>query len=1340
MSDGESKAAVTMVRGAPATRYEGQAPATSRYAMGGIFVPHGPVVLHGVAHELGERLQGVATGQAELFGLRDRADVVLKVYFAGRNPKGRATKEMLERYQAIRSPHLMRLLDFGFGADGLEGQYDWELLELLEPLRSPLEDGPRDAWLEQRLAPALGSAAEALLSAALVHCDIKPANLMQRPSTGEIVLVDIGSVKGVNADTRESVTTLVATTSAYAAPELLRKHVNEKTDAFSIGMTLFEFAQPGSLSSPRDKEVIARISRGQPVLDRLGSAPRLCDLVNGLTRGDLTARWGCEEFRQWVSGKQVVAPTPELSLPTIKWRKQQISTVPALLQVMADEAAFWSMCEDEGDLPYTLRQWVHVLHDDTVGAALSRLVKRCLADGEPALGVTAIRRVLVPDGPFSVKGRQFGGTPAGAVDAIRAAGAVPADVEVALRLWAHAEKTSPGARVLFRLVLARDAEGSRVELHTGRLASLTGWEGAKLLRQVREAVGPIPAAKIEAAAHRVLSLVPIGSEAGAWRHDLALPALLVADEAEHPETWDVWHAARSAVGGAVVQGAFVLDAAVRNLSPVTLREIWDWEPGEYWLDEVCPEVAQIDYAEEAVQAILWAGAKLRRRVQEEFGPIPRAEIESAARTVLSLVPIGTATGAWQHDLALPALLVPDEADHPETWDVWDAARSAVGGAVVGGKLVLDAAVRDLSPVTLRELWEWEPGEYWLNEVCPEVDGIDDTEEAVQAILWASGRRWLVGDTFEIHVPKELEDVANSSRVTRWLAKDATHAERLVAWATESGLLGREQRKAVGAEWLLTGNQLLWAAGGRSVSLLGWVLRNPAELAEISPPDRARLLDDSVVLAWLSRLGAPWETVPGLRPEVRGQVLRWFAGLHTLESSLPGRDFSIDGISRDPHREVPRLMRENLELVFAWLLRVTGSVGWESSKLPSTGESKVLCNDIVARLREIDPAYTVFVRHPDKGGMEYRVLEWDQIGTASLVHVAAAECQGCRPPECRCVVTSRCNCVWLRALATEMRVGLIIQQKLHGFVKLRDIQVIHNKSKDGLVEHLLLGNLTEIVSFARQAASERAIPQVASERAIPVKRYVDIQPEPSSSLEAYRSRIQGVTIRWVHYARGTADGLSWMLQAFILVQVFSTSIGICNELILSDKANNPPFLAALVFAFAKFIYLAITAFWFGGGISLMFSIIAFVFSVFSKWSFIDLICVSTQLELSLLFIACLVPWHEADDHWLTTSGVVNSVLRLSLAGVALASIKSDFSERGVKLFGIIDSLGINADSVAWSSGLAVVACLYVVSIPLFEAWLRQRRATVAYRRAMLAKSLRADIDALATKIRVRVRFY
>ena len=641
MSDGESKAAVTMVRGAPATRYEGNSAGKAlRLAAGDEVTVHAEQAeAAGAARATSFRVERLlsttSSGQACVCQVRDPAGAAfaLKVYHGERDAKVRPSEELLARYAALKHPNLVSVRAHGYGADGIEGAYDWELLELLEPLRFPQEDGPRDAWLEQRLAPALGAAAEVLLSAALVHCDIKPANVMQRPSTGEIVLVDIGSLKGVNAETKESVTE-VATTSAYAAPELLRKHVNEKTDAFSIGMTLFEFAQPGSLSSPRDKEVVARISRGQPVLDRLGSAPRLCDLVNGLTRGDLTARWGCEEFRQWVSGKQVAAPAPEIKLPVIKWRKQQISTVPALLEVMADETAFWSMCEDEGDLPHTLRQWVHTLHDETVGAALSRLVKRCLTKDDLHLGVSAIRRVLVPTGAFTVNGKLFDGTPSGALEAIRGAGQVTADVEIALRLWAH-DDPDGAAAALLALLPAEQASKPQtkrggMELRTGCMAPPGGWEGAKFWLRLRGALlapaspsvagsiatklrdelrGRALEAELKPRLSDVIRAVPVGTPDGPWTADLEVVALLLPDASEVPTKWEAWRAAKRTQAVVAFGETVISDHALEEQEPAQIRALWDWPPGNELLRGRFPQSRDAQVTDAGVETVLWASGR-----------------------------------------------------------------------------------------------------------------------------------------------------------------------------------------------------------------------------------------------------------------------------------------------------------------------------------------------------------------------------------------------------------------------------------------------------------------------------------------------------------------------------------------------------------------------------------------------------------------------------------------------------------------------------------------------------------------------------------------------------------
>jgi hypothetical protein len=612
-SDGEDRA--------PATAVRGQAPATTRHATGGLFVPHGPVLLHGVAHELGDKLSVAATGQAELFGLRDRADVVLKVYFAGRDPNARPSREILQRYQGLRSPHLVRLLGFGYGADGLDGQHDWELLERLEEVRVPEEEGARLAWIASSVVPAVRGAIDALLSHHLVHCDVKPENLMRRGSTGDLVLVDIGSLKEIDPQNRTSVTTVLSTTNAYAAPELLRQHVNDKTDAFALGMLLLKLVNPSLLTPPADKEIVARITENKPVIDAIPLAPRLTDLLNGLTRSAVSARWGVGELAIWCSGGTVSKVDSAPTLPPMRVQGRQITSVEELLSFMQDEGAFWGVCEDEGALPFTLRQWVNQLHDDEVGAALSRLVKRCLTEGKQEVGLVAVRRVLVPRAPLSVRGRQLAPTEDALSDFIARTGEVTADMEIALRVWSHRADAGRAARVL-ELVAPNSgdsddpvgtAKRKRFDLFSGIGTISKDWAGAKIrCNLLRDSDGRLPAAELDAAAETIVAAVLVGSADGPWPRDLLPVAMLNPEASVAPECWRVVglavrrrHALLVPVTHAQGLTPMRLDAAgIKTASSQLLTSVCGWPPGKSWLQEVFGISEQVGDAEGVAEQVL----------------------------------------------------------------------------------------------------------------------------------------------------------------------------------------------------------------------------------------------------------------------------------------------------------------------------------------------------------------------------------------------------------------------------------------------------------------------------------------------------------------------------------------------------------------------------------------------------------------------------------------------------------------------------------------------------------------------------------------------------------------
>jgi hypothetical protein len=740
---------------APETAVRGQAPATTRHATGGIFVPHGPVLLHGVAHELGDKLSVAATGQAELFGLRDRADVVLKVYFAGRNPKARATKEMLERYQAIRSPHLMRLLDFGFGADGLDGQHDWELLERLEEMVAPAVDETRLGWIAATVVPAVRASIDALLSQHLVHCDVKRGNLMRRGSSGDLVLVDIGSLKEIDPVNRTSVTTVLSTTTVYAAPELLRHHVNDTTDAFALGMLLLDLVNPALIAPPADKEVVARITENKPVVDVIPTAPRLTDLINGLTRNAVSARWGVGELAIWCSGGTVSKADSARTLPPMRVQGRQITAVDELLSFMQDEGAFWGVCEDEGDLPFTLRQWVNQLHDDEVGAALSRLVKRCLTEGKQEVGLVAVRRVLVPRAPLSVRGRQLAPTEDALSDFIARTGEVTVDMEIALRVWSHRADAGRAARVL-ELVAPNSgdsddpvgtAKRKRFDLYSGIGTISKDWAGAKIrCSLLRGSDGRLPAAELDAAAESVLAAVPVGSSDGSWTGDLLPVAVLFPHASSTPSRWAAVAAAiqhhQAVLLGDSYRTTFALRLEANGVStapPALLRHISGWPPGAAWLRMYLGSTSSSDDGESTAEQVLCVTQRPWLLAGERVLEAPEAlrvgnAMDDLMRWFGGDVNRGGRIASWfqRHaasELKTAATANPVSRAHTLLWS------AGLRDAWLGTELfTADRVVASLDKITLNRLASAQNplALHWLKRVVGEVEW--DSPDTINAIV------------------------------------------------------------------------------------------------------------------------------------------------------------------------------------------------------------------------------------------------------------------------------------------------------------------------------------------------------------------------------------------------------------------------------------------------------------------------------------------------------------------------------------------------------------------------------------------------------------------------------
>jgi len=90
--------------------------------------------------------------------------------------------------------------------------------------------------------------------AAIIHCDIKPANLLI--VGGGVQVCDYGVAKALGQDIRK---TLAAGTPAYASPELLNNEPGPKTDQYSLAMSYFEL-RTGKFPFPEQRAILANLT------------------------------------------------------------------------------------------------------------------------------------------------------------------------------------------------------------------------------------------------------------------------------------------------------------------------------------------------------------------------------------------------------------------------------------------------------------------------------------------------------------------------------------------------------------------------------------------------------------------------------------------------------------------------------------------------------------------------------------------------------------------------------------------------------------------------------------------------------------------------------------------------------------------------------------------------------------------------------------------------------------------------------------------------------------------------------------------------------------------------
>src|SRR5579864_297472 len=212
-------------------------------------------------------------GYAAVYRARDRElrrEVALKVLHPDRHTPGALLR--LRREVAVArdasSPRLVRIFDIGTSPEGV-----YLTMEVLGgSLKDRLRDGALPITEAVRIAAELLEGLAALHALAIVHRDVKPANVLLTAS-GEVKLADFGLARHLDRDeTRATLNRALIGTVDYLSPEqALGGEADPRSDLYAAGLVLYEMLA-GRLPFPAKSDLgalLAHLRTPPPDLCRL---------------------------------------------------------------------------------------------------------------------------------------------------------------------------------------------------------------------------------------------------------------------------------------------------------------------------------------------------------------------------------------------------------------------------------------------------------------------------------------------------------------------------------------------------------------------------------------------------------------------------------------------------------------------------------------------------------------------------------------------------------------------------------------------------------------------------------------------------------------------------------------------------------------------------------------------------------------------------------------------------------------------------------------------------------------------------------------------------------------
>ena len=229
-------------------------------------------------------------------------DVVAKVYYEPANGKGTSISTRLHILEYMRTEegkkYTLAVSEIGLVAFG-ESKYYFEIMPYC-PNTDLSDDGAYSFDDIVRITGQVNEALHSIHRAGIIHRDIKPENLYELD--GQIKLGDFGIARN-GAVGRSRATEYIAGTEGYAAPETRRYIFSEKSDYYSLGITLATLFEGHFVFDNMTFEMqsLAQESERLPLTRVDEHREELENLLNGLCRIDSKHRFGYEDVNRWLA-------------------------------------------------------------------------------------------------------------------------------------------------------------------------------------------------------------------------------------------------------------------------------------------------------------------------------------------------------------------------------------------------------------------------------------------------------------------------------------------------------------------------------------------------------------------------------------------------------------------------------------------------------------------------------------------------------------------------------------------------------------------------------------------------------------------------------------------------------------------------------------------------------------------------------------------------------------------------------------------------------------------------------------------------------------------------------